>query len=70
MKKSYKKTLLNTIDGKEYLSDRFNRTTNNRNVDAGGHKSIPESWVKIHFKTYPRLNKVELVKVFPKKDPL
>lgn len=65
MKKSYKKILLNMIDGKEHLSDKFNRATNNKNLDAGGHKNIPESWVKIHFKTYPRLNKVKLVKAFP-----
>lgn len=67
MKKDYKKRLLNMIDGKEYLSDKFNRVTNNKNVDALGHKKIPESWIKIHFKTYPRLNIIKLAKVFPKR---
>src|SRR3989344_1701171 len=65
MKKYYKKILLNMIDEKEYLSDKFNRATNNKNVDARDHKNIPESWINIHVKTYPRLNKVKLVKVFP-----
>ncbi|MBU0999945.1 SagB/ThcOx family dehydrogenase [Patescibacteria group bacterium] len=55
------------IDEKEYLSDKFNRTTNNKNLDAGGRKKIPESWSKIHFKTYPRFNKVKLTRSFSKK---
>lgn len=65
MKKNYREKLLNMVDGREYLSDKFHRTTNNKNLDAQGLKKIPESWIKIHFKTYPRLNRIKLVKVFP-----
>ncbi len=65
MKKNYREKLLNMVDGREYLSDKFHRATNNKNLDAQGLKKIPESWIKIHFKTYPRLNKIKLAKVFP-----
>ncbi|MDD5415490.1 MAG: SagB/ThcOx family dehydrogenase [Candidatus Daviesbacteria bacterium] len=64
MKKDYRKRLLSIIDGKEYLSDKFNRATNNKNISAWGRKKSPEAWIKIHFKTYPRLNRIKLVKVF------
>ncbi len=67
MKKNYKKILWNMIDGKEFLSDKFNRATSNKNLDIEDYKNIPESWTKIHFKTYPRMNKVNLIKVFPNK---
>lgn len=65
MKKNYREKLLNMVDGGEYLSDKFHRATNNKNLDAQGLKKIPESWIKIHFKTYPRLHKIKLAKVFP-----
>lgn len=67
MNKNYKKAILEKIEGKETFSDKFNRATNNKNVATKSLKNIPESWVKIHFKTYPRLNKVKLVKVFKKR---
>lgn len=68
MKKNYKKVLLEKIEGKESLSDKFNKVTNNKQVAVVNKKNIPESWSKIHFKTYPRFNKVKLAKVFPKKE--
>lgn len=68
MKTNYKKVLWEKIERKESFSDRFNKATNNKQIAAGGKKNIPESWVKIHFKTYPRFNKVKLIKVFPKQN--
>lgn len=70
MNKNYKKVLVEKIEGKESFSDKFNRVTNNDNVDTKSHKNIPDSWIKIHFKAYPRLDKVKLVKVLPKKNVL
>lgn len=68
MNKNYKKVLLEKIEGKESLSDQFHRTTNNKKLAAMSKKNVPESWGKIHFKTYPRFNKVKLPKVFPKQE--
>lgn len=65
MKKNFKKILLEKLEGKESFSDKFNKTTNNKHLQAISKKNIPESWVKIHFKAYPRLDKIKLIKVFP-----
>lgn len=68
MKKSYKKQLLEKLEGKRCLSDEFNRATNNKQVAVSSPKNIPKSWTMIHFKTYPRLNKIKLTKSFSKQE--
>lgn len=68
MKKNYKKILLEKIEGKESLSDKFNRATNNKLVTAVNPKKIPKSWTTVHFKTYPRLNIIKLTKSFLKQE--
>ena len=60
MRKSYTKKLLETIEGKLFLSEKFHDRTKNSRLDPLNLSDIPESWVKIHFKTYPRLNRIEL----------
>lgn len=55
--------LLERIEGKDSLSDRFHKSTNNTSLFLHSSvKEMPESWLKIHFKTYPRLERVELKK--------
>lgn len=68
MKKNYKKAVLDKIEGKESLSDKFNEATNNKQIIVPRTKEIPESWSKIHFKTYPRLNKFKLTRAFSKRE--
>lgn len=58
MKKNNTQKLLNKIEGKQFISDKFHSLTNNRKLDASDIKDIPQSWIKIHFKTYPRLNRI------------
>lgn len=63
MSKNYKQLLLGMIEGKKYLSDKFDLATRNRSVEAKVYKKIPQSWIKVHFKTYPRLDRIALTKV-------
>lgn len=61
MKKTSTTKLLQQIEGKAYISDIFHKKTNNRTLDAKSDpKDWPDSWKKIHFKTYPRLEKIPL----------
>lgn len=51
--------LLNHIEGKPSVSDVFHKRTNNRTLKVGDDpKDWPDSWKKIYFKTYPRLEKI------------
>lgn len=54
------KKLLEEIEGKRFTSDEFQSFTNNKKLDSVSIKDIPSSWTKIHFKTYPRLDKIDL----------
>lgn len=54
------KKLLEEIEGKQSLSDKFHSLSNNKGLSDLSVEDIPQSWVKIHFKTYPRLNKIKL----------
>lgn len=61
MKKENNLDLLLKKEGKLYLSDEFHRKTNNQTVVSSlDLKETPPSWIKIHFKTYPRFEKVKL----------
>lgn len=63
MKKNNIQKLLNKIEGKQLNSDKFHASTNNKKLDPSGksdRKDIPQSWIKIHFKTYPRLDRISL----------
>lgn len=64
MKKDIVKRLEKKIEGKPCLSDEFHSQTNNTRIDSIDPKSIPRSWTKIHFKTYPRLDRFFLPKVW------
>lgn len=59
MTKNNTKKLLEKIEGKQFVSDKFNSLTNNKELITS-LKDIPQSWIKIHFKTYPRLNRIHL----------
>lgn len=60
MKIKYFPLLLKRIEGKVSLSDKFHEKTNNREISSVDLKKIPESWTKVHFKTYPRFEKIVL----------
>jgi len=52
------KKLLEKIEGKQFASDKFHDSTNNKKLNTSNIKDIPQSWTKIHFKTYPRLDRI------------
>lgn len=58
MKKNNIEKLLEKIEGKRFASDRFHSFTNNKKLDTNMKKDPPRLWIKIHFKTYPRFDKV------------
>jgi len=63
MKKNYTQSLLSKLEGKKFISDQFHFSTNNKRLDSPNkltNKNTPESWIKIHFKTYPRMSKIKL----------
>lgn len=57
---SHLKKLLERIEGKLSLSDKFHFFSNNKHLDNSNLIKMPEEWIKIHFKTYPRLQKINL----------
>lgn len=65
MRGFYTKKLSQKIEGKKYLSDSFHVATYNKKINliGVGVGSIPQSWIKIHFKAYPRLKRISLEKV-------
>lgn len=63
MKNNNVKKLLEKIEGKQSISDKFHSLTKNKKLNITITKAIPQSWVKIHFKTYPRLDRVNLSNV-------
>jgi SagB-type dehydrogenase family enzyme len=62
-----KRILLDLLEGNVLLSDKFNLATINQAVTTKIHKHSPESWVRINYKTYPRLEKIFLTDKFPKR---
>lgn len=60
MIKNNLKRLLEKIEGKQFVSDKFHKFTNNNKLNTSDIKDIPQSWIKIHFKTYPRLDRINL----------
>ncbi len=52
------KKLLEKIEGRQSASDKFHNLTNNKKFKVSNAKDIPQAWTKIHFKTYPRLDKI------------
>lgn len=58
MKMNNTKKLLDIIEGNKSASDKFHSITNNKKFKVSSVKKMPQSWAKIHFKTYPRLDKI------------
>lgn len=59
MKKNNIQKLIEEIEGKRSASDKFHSlTSTNKSISAA--KDIPQSWIKIYFKTYPRLDRIFL----------
>lgn len=58
MKPNNTQKLLKKIEGKQFISDKFHALTNNKKLSLTGIKDIPQSWIKIHFKTYPRFDRI------------
>lgn len=58
MKKLYTKKILNKIEDKKFRSDSFHKFTNNKALNTSVSANVPQSWIKIHFKTYPRFRKI------------
>ncbi len=54
------KKLLEKIEGKQSISDKFHSVTKNKKLNIAMPKNVPQSWIKIHFKTYPRLDRINL----------
>ena len=58
MRNNNVKKLLEKIEGKQSISDKFHSFTKNKKLSITITKGFPQSWIKIHFKTYPRLDKI------------
>ncbi len=66
MKKYFTQKFITKLEGRQAISDKFHIATNTEKLDPPNRSSsenIPKSWIKIHFKIYPRLNKIRLNKV-------
>lgn len=50
------------LQEKKSLSEKFHRKTENKMLGHFSSSEYPESWVKIYFKTYPRMNKINMKK--------
>jgi SagB-type dehydrogenase family enzyme len=68
--KNFTKKFLNRVEGKATISDEFHAATNNTTLAGAELKEIPKAWIKINFKTYPRLKKIILDKIDMSKTPL
>lgn len=53
------KILLRRLDGQATMSDKFQHSTENNSLDSANFNILKE-WTQIHFKTYPRLNRIFL----------
>lgn len=61
------KKLLKSLEGKSLISDKFHNVSFNKKIFKTDLENIPESWVKINFKTYPRLPKIYFKKTLGSK---
>ncbi len=59
--------LLKTLEKRSLVSDKFHKSSSNKKIVKIDLKDIPESWIKINFKTYPRLPKVYFKHLLPDK---
>ncbi len=50
--------LLEEIENRKTMSDKFHAFTNNKKLNTTVIKNAPQSWIKIHFKTYPRFDRI------------
>lgn len=66
MKRDHLQAILEKLEGKIVLSDRFHNQTRNKKVTTSLLVRAPSSWVKIHYKTYPRLSKINLKQNLPR----
>jgi len=69
MKKNNIQKLIEEIEGKKSASDKFHSLTSTKK-SISAPKNIPGSWIKIYFKTYPRLDRVFLKKAKTTKSKL
>lgn len=60
MRTSITKNFLDKIHGNVFVSDSFHETTNNSKLQRKTAHKIPQSWIKVNFKTYQRLPKISL----------
>lgn len=60
MKRDHLQVVLEKLEGKIALSDRFHSQTKNKKVTTTLLVGTPNSWIKVHYKTYPRLQKINL----------
>lgn len=61
------KKLLKTLEKNALVSDQFHKVSSNKKIVKTDLKDIPQSWVKVNFKTYPRLPKVYFKHSLPDK---
>lgn len=57
------KRLLDRIHGNVFNSDKFHEATNNTKLSHASAKQIPQSWIRINFKTYQRLTRVSFKEI-------
>mgnify|MGYP001597827467 FL=1 len=60
MRKSYIARLIEIIEGTLSLAEKFHIITKNNKINSVNPSDMPPSWIKIHFKTYPRLDRINL----------
>lgn len=60
MIKNHTQRLLEKMGEKEFVSDNFHELTNNKKL-VTNIGNFPQSWKTIHFKTYPRLDKIKIL---------
>lgn len=70
MKIRYSKKLLELLGETNCLSDDFHLSTNNNKLNRAKLTNIPDSWIKINFKSYPRLEKFLLKRIVLKKNSI
>lgn len=59
--------LLKNLEKRFLVSDQFHEVSSNKKIVKTDLKDIPQSWIKINFKTYPRLPKIYFKHLLPDK---
>ncbi len=70
MKNNNIQKLLEEIENRKSMSDKFHAFTNNRKLNTTVIKNTPQSWIKIHFKTYPRFDRISFGNAITEKSKL